>query len=419
MVKEAVVKKAVVKSKGAESVSDVSGESKFQKHSLSDKIAKQQAELNDAGLLRRRQALTPIEGESVDFSLNGRHYLNFSSNDYLGLSQAPQLLDSLNSGARKYGVGSGSSPLVTGYSEAHARLERALCQVTGHEAGLLFCSGFSANSALMKTLFGHGDTVIADKLVHASIIDGITDSEAIFKRFLHNDIQSANRLIAKYSPQAVITESIFSMDGDMAPLEALSRSCKRDNTWLIVDDAHGFGIQAALNNYVPASAELADVQVVTFGKALGCQGAAILGSQALIDFLVANARDYIYSTALSPANACVALAAVELAQSSDTRALTLADNIEYFKRACSQANIMLTESVTPIQPLIIGDVDKTVSVAQQLKESGIWVGAIRPPTVPKGSARLRITITALHTHDEIDRLVSALTLALGVASDQA
>lgn len=394
-------------------VSDVNCGSKPQKHSLFDKIERKQAQLNDAGLLRRRQALTPIEGASVDFSLNGRHYLNFSSNDYLGLSQAPQLFDSLNAGARRYGVGSGSSPLVTGYSESHVRLEQRLCQITGHEAGLLFCSGFSANSALMKTLFASGDTVIADKLVHASIIDGLTDSKATFKRFLHNDIQSADRLIAKYSPQAVITESIFSMDGDMAPLESLSRSCKRDNIWLIVDDAHGFGIQAALGSYVPVSAALADVQVVTFGKALGCQGAAILGSQALIDFLVSNARDYIYSTALSPVNACVALAAVELTQEADERQVTLADNIHYFKRACSLANIALTESMTPIQPLIIGDVDKTVRVAQQLNESGIWVGAIRPPTVPKGSARLRITITALHTHDELDRLVNALSLALG------
>ncbi|WP_299789515.1 8-amino-7-oxononanoate synthase [uncultured Shewanella sp.] len=389
-------------------VSTVGAEQEPQKHSLSEKIATRQAELNDAGLLRCRQALSPLEGGGADFSLNGRQYLNFSSNDYLGLSRAPQLLESLNAGARKYGVGSGSSPLVTGYSDAHALLEKALCQVTGHEAGLLFCSGFSANSALMKTLFGHGDTVIADKLIHASIIDGLSDSKATFKRFLHNDIESADRLIAKYAPQAVITESIFSMDGDMAPLEALSSSCKRNNTWLIVDDAHGFGIQAALGNYVPASAELADVQVVTFGKALGCQGAAILGSQALIDFLVSNARDYIYSTALSPANACVALAAVELSRGSDSRAKALADNIEYFKRSCSLASIKLTESVTPIQPLIIGDVDKTVSIARQLKQAGIWVGAIRPPTVPKGSARLRITITASHTRDEIGRLVSAL-----------
>ncbi len=394
-------------------VSDVNAGSKAEKHSLFDKIGSKQAQLNDAGLLRRRQALTPEQGESVCFSLNGRHYLNFSSNDYLGLSQAPQLLESLNTSAKTYGVGSGSSPLVTGYSDAHVQLEQALCQITGHEAGLLFCSGFSANAALMKTLFDSGDTVIADKLVHASIIDGLTDSKATFKRFLHNDIQSADRLMAKYSPQAVITESIFSMDGDIAPLEALSTSCKRNNSWLIVDDAHGFGIQAALGNYVPASAELADVQVVTFGKAIGCQGAAILGSQALIDFLVSNAREYIYSTAISPVNASVALAAVELTQGANTRALTLADNIDYFKRACGLAHITLTDSITPIQPLIIGDVDKTVLIAEQLRESGIWVGAIRPPTVPKGSARLRITITALHTHDEIDKLVSALTLVLG------
>jgi 8-amino-7-oxononanoate synthase len=381
--------------------------------SLAEKIQGRQAQLKQAGLLRRRQKLDSAQVEptkaSMHFVVDGVDYLNFSSNDYLGLTQEPELLTALNLSAQEYGVGSGSSPLVTGYSQAHQLLEQQLCKVTGHEAGLLFCSGFSANTALMKTLFDSSDCVVADKLVHASIIDGLVDSKASLKRFLHNDLVSARRLLEKHKPQALVTESIFSMDGDSAPLASLSRLCREQGAWLIVDDAHGFGIQSALpSNTVPANADVADIQVVTFGKALGCQGAAILGSQVLIDFLVSNAREYIYSTALSPTSASLALAAVKLTQGVSPKALTLAGNIAYFKQACVSAKVVLSESMTPIQPLIIGDADKTVEVAQQLKTLGVWVGAIRPPTVPKGSARLRITITALHTKSDIDKLVSAL-----------
>lgn len=211
-----------------------------------------------------------------------------------------------------------------------------------------------------------------------------------------------------------MTESIFSMDGDVAPLADLSRLCRENNTCFIVDDAHGFGIQPALPATMkPVNASIADIQVVTFGKALGCQGAAILGSQLLIDFLVSNAREYIYSTALSPINASLALTAVKLTQTSELRAVKLAENIAYFKQSCLSAKIWLSESMTPIQPLIIGDVDNTLAIAEKLKSLGVWVGAIRPPTVLKGSARLRITITALHTHGDIDTLVNSLTLALG------
>lgn len=385
--------------------------------SLTEKIKARQAQLTQAGLLRGRQKIDSVRVKStkpsMHFLVDGVDYLNFSSNDYLGLTQAPELLSALNLSAQEYGVGSGSSPSVTGYSQAHQLLEQQLCRVTGHEAGLLFGSGFSANTALMKTLFDSGDCVVADKLVHASIIDGLSDSKVSFKRYLHNDLVSAERLLEKHKPQALVTESIFSMDGDSAPLAALSRLCREHDAWLIVDDAHGFGIQLALPaNVIPANAEVADIQVVTFGKALGCQGAAILGSQELIDFLVANAREYIYSTALSPTSASLALAAVKLSQEPSQRALTLTANIAYFKQVCASATISLSGSVTPIQPLIIGDVDKTLAVAQQLKTLGVWVGAIRPPTVPKGSARLRITITALHTKSDIDKLVSALALVL-------
>ena len=310
--------------------------------------------------------------------------------------------------AKRYGVGSGSSPLVTGYSEAHLALEQRLCKITGHQAALLFCSGFSANTALMKTLFDSSDTVMADKLMHASVIDGLKDSQAQLKRFLHNDIASAERIMNQRVPTALVTESIFSMDGDIAPLSSLSQLCKQNHVCLIVDDAHGFGVQ------IPplVDAKIADIQVVTFGKALGCQGAAILASQQVIDFLVSNAREYIYSTAISPVNACVALAAVDLIDTDRSLVQRLSDNIGYFRLQCAQADIKLADSGTAIQPLVLGDVDTTLLVADKLKQLGLWVGAIRPPTVPKGSARLRMTITAMHTRDDIDRLVDGLSTSL-------
>ncbi|MCJ8304032.1 8-amino-7-oxononanoate synthase [Shewanella sp.] len=384
--------------------------------SLLDKIEKTQAQLASQGLLRRRHAISaslprelhPELSGALSFTLEGKHYLNFSSNDYLGLSRSSQLIDAMCGAAKRYGVGSGSSPLVTGYSEAHLALEQRLCKITGHQAALLFCSGFSANTALMKTLFDSSDTVMADKLMHASVIDGLRDSQAQLKRFLHNDIASAERIMNQRVPTALVTESIFSMDGDIAPLSSLSQLCKQNHVCLIVDDAHGFGVQ------IPplVDAKIADIQVVTFGKALGCQGAAILASQQVIDFLVSNAREYIYSTAISPVNACVALAAVDLIDTDRSLVQRLSDNIGYFRQQCAQADIKLADSGTAIQPLVLGDVDTTLLVADKLKQLGLWVGAIRPPTVPKGSARLRMTITAMHTRDDIDRLVDGLSTSL-------
>lgn len=388
---------------------------------LETKIAARQQAMREQGLLRQRQALCVDHALDVNtatssprFVFEGRSYLNFSSNDYLGLSRAPELVAALHVAAQQYGVGSGASPLVTGYSEAHLALEQQLCTLTGHEAALLFCSGFSANTALMKTLFDPQDTVVADKLVHASIIDGLQDSGAQLKRFLHNSLESAERLLVRNQASALITESVFSMDGDCAPIAELSALCKQYNTWLIVDDAHGF---AVLDGYKNSNAngnaaELIDVQVVTFGKALGCQGAAVLGSQALIDFLVSHAREYIYSTALSPANAALALAATQYCTARPELQIQLLDNIQRFKQLCHDANVPLLGSDTAIQPLIMGDAQQTLQVAQELRAVGIWVGAIRPPTVPVGSARLRITLTASHTAADIAYCVAQLAQVL-------
>ncbi|MCG9696424.1 8-amino-7-oxononanoate synthase [Shewanella sp. Isolate11] len=367
----------------------------------------------DAGLLRVRRVLSVDQLGSNQFEFNGKQYINFSSNDYLGLSQSATLIEALIDGAKRYGTGSGASPLVTGYSNAHHQLEHVLCQATGHEAALLFCSGFSANNALMKTLFDKQELVVADKLIHASLIDGLRDSGVNLKRFAHNDLAAASEMICTYQPQAVITESVFSMDGDCAPLNALYHQCQQAQSWLIVDDAHGFAVLEALGSTqaTKADATNCDLQVVTFGKALGCQGAAILGTQKVINFLVANARDYIYSTALSPANAYVAHQAVLWCQQSQY-AEQLVDVIDYFKLCCQQKQLNLADSITPIQPLIIGELAELEQVANQLREKGLWVGAIRPPTVPKGSARLRITLSLHHSKAQIDHLVESLSQAL-------
>ncbi|MGI2024905.1 aminotransferase class I/II-fold pyridoxal phosphate-dependent enzyme [Shewanella glacialipiscicola] len=388
---------------------------------LETKITARQQALHEQGLLRQRKVLSVEHSPDVNastssprFVFEGRAYINFSSNDYLGLSRVPELAKALYLGAQAYGVGSGASPLVTGYSEAHFALEYELCALTGHEAALLFCSGFSANTALMKTLFDQQDIVIADKLVHASIIDGLHDSGAQLKRFLHNSLESAERLLVRNQASALITESVFSMDGDCAPISDLSTLCRQHHTWLIVDDAHGFAVLDGYKNSdaTDKAAKLIDVQVVTFGKALGCQGAAVLGSQALIDFLVSNAREYIYSTTLSPANAALALAAVQYSTAHPELQQKLLANIALFKRLCLDANVPLLNSDTAIQPLIIGDAQQTLQVAEELKAAGIWVGAIRPPTVPVGSARLRITLTAAHSAEDIAACVAQLAQVL-------
>ncbi|WP_434930034.1 8-amino-7-oxononanoate synthase [Shewanella sp. HL-SH5] len=370
-------------------------------HPLTDKMAQQMAQQQENGLLRQRHELNANVDQAESF-------IDFSHNDYLGLANASELADALYQGALTYGVGSKASPLVSGYGQAHAMLEQKLCEMTGHQAGMLFCSGFSANNALMKTLFSSTDTVIADKLVHASIIDGIQDSGAKLLRYLHNDIDSAARLLTKNPNSVLITESVFSMDGDCAPISDLSALCRQHNSLTIVDDAHGFGVLSAKG----LTAADADIQVVTFGKALGCQGAAILASQQVIDFLVANARHYIYSTALSPANAYLAFSALKLIEQQPERLMQLNDNITLFRRLAEQAGIGLTESNTAIQPIIIGDNTSTMTVAESLAQKGFKVGAIRSPTVPQGSARLRITLNAKHTSAQICQLVAQLALLL-------
>ncbi|WP_420833156.1 aminotransferase class I/II-fold pyridoxal phosphate-dependent enzyme [Shewanella gaetbuli] len=364
-------------------------------HPLYQKINHALQMQQSQGLLRQRDVCHRAENSSL---------IDFSHNDYLGLANSIELTQALFDGATTYGVGSKASPLVSGYSAAHVDLEQQLCRLTGHQAAMLFCSGYSANSALMSTLFTQADTVIADKLVHASIIDGIQHSGAKLVRFLHNDLSSAERLLAKHPNSVLVTESVFSMDGDKAPLAELSLLCKQHNALMIVDDAHGF----ATSRDFEATSRVADVQVVTFGKALGCQGAAVLAKQSVINYLVANARHYIYSTALSPANAYVAHSAIKLVQQQPERITRLHDNIHLFKELAQQSQLPLIASLSAIQPVIVGGNEQTLSLANMLAKLGFKVGAIRSPTVPKGSERLRITLSASHQPQQIHQLVSAL-----------
>lgn len=375
---------------------------------LSQRILARQTQLESAGLLRRRQVDVAVWKRDEQASFFDKPLINFASNDYLGLSDEPALVEALYQGAKLYGAGSGASPLVTGYLSPHKTLEERLCELTGHEAGLLFCSGFSANQALIQALFDDSDVLLADKLIHASVIDGVSASKAKLKRFVHNDLDSARRLTERWQPQAILTESIFSMDGDIAPLKALNELAHRHDAWFIVDDAHGFGTIGEKGRGASQYAHDIDVQLVTFGKALGCQGAAVLGSKVLIDYLVANARHYIYSTALSPALAHLALAAINFMDSSPQLRERLFLNIKLFKELCLQASLPLHPSDTAIQPVIVGDSQVCLSMAAKLKQNGVFVAAIRPPTVPQGGVRLRVTLSAKHTEKEIRYLVEQL-----------
>lgn len=355
--------------------------------------------LSSHGLLRVRK------NQSLSSTL-----VDFSHNDYLGLSTHSKVINAVATGAAKLGVGAKASPLVSGYHDIQATLESKLCQLTGHESALLFCSGFSANTALMQALLTPDDVVIADKLIHASLIDGILHSQAKLKRFAHNDLSHAQVLLTTNSPSVCVTESVFSMDGDKAELNSLKAMCEVSNTLLVVDDAHGFGL--APTKLTDTNAKLADVQVITFGKALGGQGAAILGAKALIDYMVATSRQYIYSTGISPVAALSALAAIEVLESESEHLERLNHNIAYFKQQCAEHKITLMPSDSPIQPLMVGGNEAVMGLSQIISEQGFKVGAIRSPTVPKGQARLRITLNSTHTFEQIASLVSVISHSL-------
>lgn len=371
------------------------------------------AERDAAGLRRRLPSIDSVNGRQL-FS-QGKAYLNFAGNDYLGLSQAPELIQAADIAAREFGVGAVASPLVVGHQAIHRQLESELADWLGLEAVLLFSSGFSANQALIKALLTKEHTLWQDKLNHASLQEAGLLSPARMRRFTHNDMAA---LAATLKPQSglIISEGVFSMDGDQGNWRGLTTLAEQSGNWLMIDDAHGLGVlgkqgRGTLSEQGIAAHKVA-ITMGTFGKALGVSGAFIGGSQALIDYLHNHARSYVYSTHLPPPQAAAILAAVRLVQTADDKRGQLQQRIAQFRHGAAQLPFSLMPSGTAIQPLVIGDEQLTMQLAARLREQGCWVGAIRPPTVPKGSARLRITLSAAHSQADIAALLTALEKAI-------
>ncbi|WP_440867650.1 8-amino-7-oxononanoate synthase [Symbiopectobacterium purcellii] len=373
----------------------------------------------DAALITRREqdayrSRILNQGGGRWLTQQGQRYLNFSSNDYLGLSQHPAIIDAWQTGATRYGVGSGGSGHVTGYTDAHAALEGELAQWLGYPRALLFVSGYAANQAVVAALMQSQDRILADKLSHASLLEAAAQSPATLRRFAHNQPAALQRLLEGdcSGETLAVTEGIFSMDGDSAPLEALYALTQARGAWLMVDDAHGVGVCGEQGR---GSCWQQGIQpellVVTFGKAFGASGAALLCSESVADYFLQFARHLIYSTSMPPAQACALRAALSCIQQGDALRDRLGRHIAQFHAGAGDLPFTLMPSQSAIQPLIVGDNAAALRVAQCLREQGFWVSAMRPPTVPPGSARLRITLTASHRDEDIARLLSALHTA--------
>ncbi|HHX8565336.1 8-amino-7-oxononanoate synthase [Vibrio sp. RM-44-3] len=354
-----------------------------------------------------------FSGNQSILEYEGRRYINFSSNDYLGLANDQALVRAWQQGLSVYGSGSGASPMVTGFSAAHSNLEAALTEWLSYERAVLFGSGFSANQALLFTLLEKSDVLIQDRLNHASLMEAGALSPAKMKRFKHNDIEHLKSLINSEDNHLVVTEGVFSMDGDCAPLADIADVTGNHDAWLAVDDAHGIGV---LGESGGGSCELAAVKpeilIVTFGKAFGMSGAAILCDHATGDFLTQFARHHVYSTAMPPAQAYALTHAVSMVQEQPWRREKLTELSEVYRDSLSDVEGFV-ETQTSIKPFVIGESDLALRVAGACRQNGIWVTAIRPPTVPKGTSRLRITLTANHTNEQVKTLSMALKQALG------
>ncbi len=358
--------------------------------------------------------------QSTQLRMNGHSYLNFCSNDYLGLAAHPALRDGLLDSARQYGVGAGAAHLVNGHQRAHHALEQQLANYTRRPRSLLFSTGYMANGGTLSALLNHRDAVFMDKLNHASLIDGALLSRAKLQRYRHTDPNHLEELLRRSSARhkIIATDGVFSMDGDIADLPALAELARRYEAWLMVDDAHGLGVigknGGGCVEHFALDVDAVPILMGTLGKAFGSFGAFVAGSDALIEYLIQFARSYIYTTALPPAIAAATSAALRIAESEAWRRQHLRDLITLFRAEASQQGWTLMPSATPIQPILLGDSEAALQLSQSLFTQGILVTAIRPPTVPKGSARLRVTLSAAHTADDVARLCEALGRCHGV-----
>jgi len=361
-----------------------------------------------------RQRPIVASGCAALVDVNGQSLLNFCSNDYLGLAGHKNIAKALCEGTHTYGTGSGASHLISGHSAAHQQLEEQLAEFTGRPRALLFSTGYMANMGIINALVGRHDLVLQDQLNHASLIDGGRLSRAEFKRYKHNNIEHLQSQLndTQAKRKLIVTDGVFSMDGDLAPLAAIAEVATQQQAWLMVDDAHGLGVLgdtgAGSVQYCGLSIDQVPILMGTLGKSFGTFGAFVAGSEALIETLIQFARSYIYTTALPPAIACATSASLTLVSEEQWRRDHLNVLIQRFRAGANALGLSLMDSYTPIQPVMIHDDQLVVSVNQQLRAKGFMVGAIRPPTVPKGSGRLRITLSASHTEQQIDQLLVAL-----------
>ncbi|UTW44153.1 8-amino-7-oxononanoate synthase [bacterium SCSIO 12696] len=363
-----------------------------------------------AHLYRQRYQLQSASGPEV--VVDGERYLAFCSNDYLGLANHPEVAAALQNSAGQYGVGSGASHLIYGHSREHHALEEELADFTGRPRALLFSTGYMANMGTIAALADRGDTVFEDRLNHASLLDGGLLSRADFCRYRSLDELSRRLSNTPVGRKLVVTDGVFSMDGNVAELPELASLCQQQDAWLMVDDAHGFGVLGKQGggcaDYFGLGVAQLPILVGTLGKGFGTFGAFVAGSDALIETLIQFARPYIFTTAMPPAVAAATRTSLHLLQTEHWRREKLQQLIARFRHGAEQLGLQLMDSQTPIQPVLLNDDELTVRVGQQLKQRGILVGAIRPPTVPKGTGRLRITLSAEHSEQQVDRLLDEL-----------
>ncbi len=364
------------------------------------------------GLYRSHRVVDGPQG--VNVRMDGRDLLSFCSNDYLGLANHPEVVAAFHAGLEAYGAGSGAAHLISGHSRAHQALEEELADFVQRPRALLFSTGYMANLGVLAVLAGRGARVFEDRSNHASLLDGARLSGARLVRYRHNDAADlAQRLQAAPAGEYLVaTDGVFSMDGDLAPVADLASVAARHAAWLMVDDAHGLGVLGPGGRGILAQAGLDRTQVPvlmgTLGKACGTFGAFVAGSDELIETLIQAARTYIYTTAPPPALAQATRTALRLVREGEWRRERLRMLVQRFRQGAAQLGLHLPESDTPIQPLIIGDPDMALRLSAALVECGILISAIRPPTVPPGSARLRITFSAAHSEEQVDRLLDAL-----------
>lgn len=378
------------------------------------RLAKRLDQQRVADGYRRRRAVAG--GNQRHLIYTDQHFLNFSSNDYLGLACDPEVKQAAVDAANYYGTGCGGSPLVTGHGTIHRYLEDMLKDISGQSGAMLYTSGFAANTGVIATLLNREDYLVQDKLNHASLMTAGSASAATMNRFVHNDMASLEQQLmtkaaVSASDRLVATEGIFSMDGDGAPLAEMSTLSKQHKSWLMVDDAHGFGIYGNGSGSCAEAGVTPDILMATFGKAIGTSGAFVAADKDVIDYLVNFCRHYIYSTSLSPMLVGATIASIKLTQQAWRRE-KLEQLINYFRTKAAQLGLEIMPSNSAIQPLIIGDSSRALAIAEQLRANGIWLTAIRPPTVAKGSARLRITLSTNHQFADIDTLVEALATAI-------